>query len=74
MTVPYQESAETGRICYEAFAGALGWRWKGEPLKPWADLELFEKDAFRAGAHDVIQKGWVTHKAPAGRHTRLNDS
>jgi hypothetical protein len=68
MTLPSQESAETGRICYETFAGLLGWKFRGVALPPWPDLPQYEQEAFRAGAHDVIQKGWV--QAQPGKHRR----
>ena len=70
MTRPYDVNRETGQICYEAFAGLLGWKWRGLPLPSWEKLEPVEQDAFRAGAHDAMQRGWSQGVEPAGKHKR----
>jgi hypothetical protein len=59
MTIPSVESGEAGRITYEAFAAALGWKFRGAQLPPWNRLEPYERDAFREAGHQAIQKGWV---------------
>ena len=60
-----------GQICYEGYAGALGWDQDGESMKPWERLTLREQVAFEAGAHDVMQRGWADggHRT-GGRHAR----
>ena len=71
MTVPYEESAEVGKIAYEAFAAALGWKFRGAQLPSWSALPGGEQDAFRAGGHEAIQKGWVqAQPPPTGKHKR----
>jgi hypothetical protein len=72
MTVPYEESPETGRICYEALGDALRWKFQGAALPRWADLEPQERDAFGVAAHQVIQKGWKQAQptVSAARHAR----
>jgi hypothetical protein len=62
---------EAGQICYEAYAGALGWEQDGAVMPPWEKLTPRLQDAFRAGAHDVMQRAWTDGRAnPAGRHAR----
>jgi hypothetical protein len=53
------EPRPTGQICYEAWAGTLGWRFRGARLPSWKSLEPYEREAFTEGAHTVIQKGWA---------------
>jgi hypothetical protein len=74
VTAPRGEPQETGRIFYEAFAAGLGWQFRDTRLPAWPDLYPAEQDAFRLGAHEVMQKGWAQAQAPApaprGRHER----
>jgi len=70
--IPWDEQPKpTGQLNYEAFAAALGWKFRGAQLPAWARLEAYEQEAFTAGAHQVIQKGWVQAQ-PGGtaRHRR----
>jgi hypothetical protein len=61
----------TGQICYEGYAGALGWEHGGKAMPPWELLPLREQVAFEAGAHDVLRLGWQDAQPhPAGRHAR----
>lgn len=59
---------ETGQMAYEAFAGAHGWTIAGRAMAPWDRLAETEQDAWRAAAHEVMQKGWTD--AQRGRHHR----
>lgn len=60
-----------GQLCYEGYAGALGWEQNGKSMVSWEHLTLREKVAFEAGAHDVMQRGWQDAQPhPPGRHAR----
>ena len=62
---------EAGQINYEGFASSLGWERDGYVLPPWEMLPGREQDAWRAGAHDVMQRGWLDgQEPPAGRHAK----
>ncbi len=70
-----EDSRETGQINYEAFAGVHGWTIAGRAMARWDQLAEAEQDAWRAAAHEVMQKGWVTaqhdrtaRRAARGRH------
>lgn len=69
MTIPYEESAETGRIFYEAFGAVLGWNFRGAALPSWPQLLPREQEAFRKGAHEVMQQGWTQSQPPPLRRT-----
>jgi hypothetical protein len=60
-----------GQLCYEGFAGALGWEREGHAMKSWELLPLRDQLAFEAGAHDVMQRGWGNSQPhQPGRHAR----
>src|SRR5690242_20592939 len=52
-----EDFRETGQVNYEAFAGAHGWTIAGRAMARWDQLAEAEQDAWRAAAHEVMQKG-----------------
>jgi hypothetical protein len=61
-----------GQINYEAFAAALGWKFRGIQLPPWGSPALmdYERRAFQAGAQQAMQRGWTDSSPSAGAHRR----
>jgi hypothetical protein len=57
---------ETGQIAHDAFRAKMGW----EPLA-WEDLSWREQEAWRAAAHEVMQKGWTQAQRPKLRKGTL---
>jgi hypothetical protein len=60
-----------GQLCYEGYAGSLGWERDGHSMPSWEVLPLREQVAFEAGAHDVMRLGWQDAQPhQAGRHAK----
>lgn len=59
---------ETGQACYEAYAKYLAAERGDWGFRPWESLSWAEQDAFRAGAHAVIQEGWIMAQKPRWWH------
>ena len=64
-------SDEAGKIFYDAFAASLGWKnHEGGCLPFWVSLSERDREAFRAGAHAVLESCWEGIYPSAGKHAR----